>query len=275
MRRLALLALTLIACRTQPLGGSDGGTTQCASPYHLEPVTIDNFSPSDLNICPVSRAPVMVLYHHGSCEPPAPVQVAFAADGSAIVTARIWRGAVCHDSIAERTTVLLSENGPLMSGTVLVKDGAPGGTASTEVPIQPLPKSGACQAVSGMLCSNDQCQAQDPKTRCDLDNGGCLPICRVDGDCSDSAPSCNNGLCTHGPNVCPDCAPTEHCVTLQTGAACRLANMTSPGAPCTVDTDCGAGGLCQNCACLIPCRGDGDCKSGHCDRNAGCVQLSQ
>ena len=273
MRRLALWVLLLAACRTQLLDGSDGGA-QCTSPYVLEVVPLDGLGPSDLNVCPVSRAPVLVRYHHGSCEPPAPVQVAFA-DGSAIVTARIWRGAACHDSVVENTTVLLSEDGPLVSGTVQVIDGAPGVMIATDVPIQPLPMSGECQAVDGTLCTNDQCKAQDPKTRCDLDNGGCLQICRVDGDCPDSAPSCNNGLCTHGPNVCPGCAPTEQCVKLPAGAACRLANTTSPGAPCTADADCGPGGLCQSCACLIPCRGDGDCTTGHCDLGKGCVQLSQ
>jgi hypothetical protein len=271
--RFVLALVLAAACRTQPLSGGDGGAS-CPGRYHLEPVAVDSFTQTDLNICPGTRAPVQVRYHHGSCEPPAPLEVAFdPARGAIVITARVWRGGACSDSVVETPTAIISDVHPL-AGDVPVFDGAPGSTTATKVAVQQSPPSGLCTGPNGFSCDDAQCESTSGAgTRCDLDQGACVQICGSDGDCPDGAPACSNGFCTHGATRCATvtCAPTQSCRQFAAGAACRPANTTAPGAACAADGDCGPGGLCQGCACLIPCTSDGDCAAGRCDPNAGCV----
>jgi hypothetical protein len=93
-------------------------------------------------------------------------------------------------------TVFLSEVARPKPGTVVVRDGAPGGTISTQVQIQSPLANGKCGTVNPTGCGSDgECEMSDPTQRCWYDGSRCIRICATDADCAGVSAHCQLGLC--------------------------------------------------------------------------------
>lgn len=243
--------------------------------HRIESVPIATLSPVELNMCPADAVLVTFTVSIDACRPLAPVGVSYdSATNTYTLTVFAWDGPTCGRQITLARSVFLSDAGRPKPGLAVVRDGAPGGTATLELPIQPL-YDGHCGTANGSGCTSDaQCTASDPLTRCSYDLAECKRLCFDDADCPDSEPRCDYGFCYANEPSCSRfdaCSAGQVCVSAGAGAACRPGQTARPGQRCTRDADCGPGALCQCGACLLGCATDADCPSGHCNGARGCA----
>jgi hypothetical protein len=179
------------------MAAPDGASQDLAGCGALEPVALDWLRVDDLNMCPADLVRVTYQISFGSCEPPPPPLVTFdAATNGYTVTQQVCSH-LCQGAHHEGNyTIFLSEVARPAAGTVTVKDGAPGATASLLLPLQMERPAGQCGAIGELSCRSDaECIQRDPATRCWYDGGQCERICFGDPDCPPAAPRCTLGFC--------------------------------------------------------------------------------
>jgi hypothetical protein len=209
-----------------------------------------------------------------------------------IVTAiaHLWRSSAgdtaCGPAVDGNQVLVLSDLPDVAnfaSARIRVVDGAPGGTASLELPIQSAPLVVSCDARPvGQGCDSDcQCRAAMTEARCIPCGGGlvgcpdgvfghCAISCAQDADCPDSRPSCSGHAsvpwsCGIGSCMSP-CPRGQVCVGgPDSGSGCHPPPTAPSGMPaCTCSDDCGPSGICTLARdppghCVLPCATDADC----------------
>jgi len=283
--RATLFALVLLAavagCRTRPLDDSrDGGA--CSTDRRLTPVLIESITPEDLNVWDGVFGRARITFRHLSCAPAvSPTVTLDPSRRVVVITARVFSrpddltNPACVE-VVDKQTVFVTDVGPFPVGMLALRDGAPGGVAATEMPIQLPPFMVTCTRMADAPCRLDCHCATAPNgaDRCWADDGNCVRTCRVDADCGPDAPMCDDGLCfASGPGCAAAGARCElgaRCGDVGGHAVCKPAKSARAGTPCAVDADCDFGAVCSGCACVLPCVSDADCASGRCTEGGTC-----
>jgi hypothetical protein len=209
--RTLLLLVALAGCRTRPLPEPDAGSVDAApvadlsafdatldAACTLAPVPMTMLHVDDLNQCPLDFLRMTFQISLDACRPIGPTLIVYdPATNGYTLTAQACTMPLCQPPPKTvELTVFLSEVARPKPGTVMVRDGAPGGMLSTAVPIQSPLANGLCGTVSQTGCRSDaECEMSDPSQRCWYDGGRCVRPCGSDADCAGVSAHCQLGLC--------------------------------------------------------------------------------
>ena len=188
-----------------------------------------------------------------------------ATDG-VVFTTYLWRrrgGGPACDLAVEGSRVVDVDGSQLSNLRLLVRDGAPGGTATLEVTLAARPVASCKPTIAwGQPCQLD-CQCVQPNgvfVQCiptAPGRGVCARMCAEDSECTQDRPLCDEAA-----------APAFTCTAARAGGACPHAcafgtscrdgacrpQARPADATCRCDGDCPGAQLCdQRQVCFVPC----------------------